>query len=176
MNMTSGCHMQIAKIWGYMCIFRSAKSICNFCPYCKVRYSKELCDRYIDSLLQEIHLVGNQYPGKKQVTSLYFGGGTPTLAADRIGEIIDALQAHFIITEGIGLELHPDHVTVEILTVLKAAGVTKISIGIQSFRPKFQSHLGRKAVDTAAMKRALDAVKFDTVSMGLYLCTPGANL
>ena len=59
-------HMQIAKIWGYMCIFRSAKSICNFCPYCKVRYSKELCDRYIDSLLQEIHLVGNQYPARNK--------------------------------------------------------------------------------------------------------------
>ncbi len=38
------------------------KSICNFCPYCKVQYSKELCDRYIDALLQEIHIVGSQHP------------------------------------------------------------------------------------------------------------------
>ena len=112
------------------------KSICNFCPYCKVRYSKELCDRYIDSLIREIHLVGNQHPGKKRVTSLYFGGGTPALAVDRIGEIIEALNEHFIITEGIGLELHPDNVTEEVLAVLRAAGVTKISIGIQSFRNK----------------------------------------
>ena len=117
------------------------KNICNFCPYCKVGYSKELCHRYIDSLLKEIHLVGNQYPGKKKVTSLYFGGGTPALAADRIGEIIDALKEHFIITEGIGLELHPDNVTEEVLSVLKTAGVTKISIGIQSFRNKYQSIL-----------------------------------
>ena len=149
------------------------KSICNFCPYCKVRYSKELCDRYIDSLLKEIHLVGNQYPGKKQVTSLYFGGGTPALAAARIGEIIEALKEHFLITEGIGLELHPDDVTEKVLAVLKAAGVTKISIGIQSFRTKYQCILGRKTIDIDALKQALDAVKFDTVSMDFIFALPG---
>ena len=148
------------------------KGICNFCPYCKVVYSKERCDRYIDSLLKEIHLVGNQHPGKKKVTSLYFGGGTPALAADRIGEIIAALNEHFIITEGIGLELHPDNVTEEVLTVLKAAGVTKISIGIQSFRNKYKSILGRKAIDANAMKKALEAVRFETVSMDFIFALP----
>ena len=148
------------------------KGICNFCPYCKVVYSKERCDRYIDSLLKEIHLVGNQHPGRKKVTSLYFGGGTPALAADRIGEIIAALNEHFIITEGIGLELHPDDVTEEVLTVLKAAGVTKISIGIQSFRNKYQSILGRKTIDANAMKKALEAVRFETVSMDFIFALP----
>ena len=52
------------------------KSICNFCPYCKVVYSKEKCDQYISALLKEIHMVGSQIEGKKEVTSLYFGGGT----------------------------------------------------------------------------------------------------
>ncbi len=94
------------------------------------------------------------------------------MAADRIGEIIDALNEHFIITEGIGLELHPDNVTEEVLTVLKAAGVTKISIGIQSFRNKYQSILGRKTVDTGAMKKALDAVGFETVSMDFIFALP----
>lgn len=51
------------------------KSICNFCPYCKVRYSAELCDRYIDSLIQEIHIVGSQHAEHRKATSLYFGGG-----------------------------------------------------------------------------------------------------
>jgi len=149
------------------------KSICNFCPYCKVLYSKELCDRYIDALIAEIHMVGSQYAGKKKVTSLYFGGGTPALAANRIKEIIDALSEHFIITEGIGLELHPDNVTEDTLRILKDAGVTKISIGIQSFRTKYQSVLGRKAVDGAAMKTALAAVPFETVSMDFIFALPG---
>lgn len=73
---------------------------------------------------------------KKETTSLYFGGGTPALAADRLAQIIGALREHFNITEGIGIELHPDNVTVPVLKVLKDAGVTKISIGIQSFQKK----------------------------------------
>ena len=148
------------------------KSICNFCPYCKVRYSEELCNKYIDALIREIHLVGAQYKGKKTVTSLYFGGGTPALAADRIGEIITALNEHFIITEGIGLELHPDNVNEETLTVLKKAGVTKISIGIQSFGDKYQKILGRKKVDTSAMAAALHKVHFETVSIDLIFALP----
>lgn len=54
------------------------------------------------------------------MTSLYFGGGTPALAVSRIQEIISAVREHFIITEGIGLELHPDNVTLDILQSLKA--------------------------------------------------------
>lgn len=148
------------------------RSICNFCPYCKVPYSAELCDEYIDALLQEIHLVGRQHTGRKKVTSLYFGGGTPALAANRIKEIVDALQEHFIITEGIGLELHPDNVTEDVLRTLQAAGITKISIGIQSFCDKYQKILGRKRIDTSAMQAALQRVPFQTVSMDFIFALP----
>ena len=148
------------------------RSICNFCPYCKVRYDKDLCGRYLDALLKEIRMVGSQYPGKKRVTSLYFGGGTPALAADRLKEIIDTCGEYFEITEGIGLELHPDNVTAPTLQTLKDAGVTKISIGIQSFQDKFQKILGRKTVDAAAMAEALHAVSFETVSMDFIFALP----
>ena len=87
------------------------ESICNFCPYCKVPYSPELCSRYIDALLREIHLSGSRQKGRKIATSLYFGGGTPALAAGRLKEIIDTVQTYFILTDGIGIELHPDNVT-----------------------------------------------------------------
>jgi len=148
------------------------KSICSFCPYCKVVYSKEKCDRYISALIKEIHLVGGQLNKKKQTTSLYFGGGTPALVADRLKDIIDAIQQHFVITQGIGVELHPDNVTVPVLQTLKKAGVTKISIGIQSFREKYQSVLGRKAVDVSAMTQALSKVPFETVSMDFIFALP----
>lgn len=149
------------------------KQLCNFCPYCKVKYSPALCDKYIDSLIQEIHLIGSRHTQRKTVTSLYFGGGTPALAANRIKEIVDALSAHFIITDGIGLELHPDNVNVEMLQILKDAGVTKISIGIQSFREKYQKILGRKKMDAGAIGRALAAVPFETVSMDFIFALPG---
>ena len=148
-------------------------SICNFCPYCKVPYDPDLCGRYIDALLREIELVGGQYPGKKRVTSLYFGGGTPALAADRLGQIIEALRAHFDITEGIGVELHPDNVTPAVLSVLRGAGVTKLSIGVQSFGKKYRAVLGRSDVDPDALADALAAVPFETVSMDFIFALPG---
>lgn len=148
------------------------EKICSFCPYCKVLYSKEICDAYIDALLQEIHMVGSQYKGKKQVTSLYFGGGTPALAVDRLREIIATIEEHFIISEGIGVELHPRNVNVEMLTKLKAAGITKISIGIQSFQEKYQSILGRDVVDMEQMATALAQVEFETVSMDFIFALP----
>lgn len=127
---------------------------------------------YIDALIKEIHKVGGQYERKKETTSLYFGGGTPTLIAERIGEIIAAINEHFIITEGIGVELHPDDVNIVTLKTLKDAGVSKISIGIQSFSEKYQSILGRKSVDPNSLKTVLDAVEFETVSMDFIFALP----
>ena len=148
------------------------KSICNFCPYCKVPYAKEQYEQYIEALLCEIHMVGAQYKEKKEVTSLYFGGGTPALAANDLKKIIDVVKQYFIITEGIGLELHPDNVSVETLSLLKAAGVTKISIGIQSFQDKYQKILGRKEVDMKNMAAVLAQVPFETVSMDFIFALP----
>ena len=171
------------------------KSICSFCPYCKELYTPEKCNTYIDYLIKEIQMVagGAQKSGaghgaqaansaqpaqkgegaRKEVTSLYFGGGTPALAHNRLGEIIAAVNEHFIVTEGIGVELHPDNVTPEILASLKSAGVTKISIGIQSFQEKYQTVLGRKAVDAARLKDVLGKVQFETVSFDFIFALPG---
>ena len=148
------------------------KSICNFCPYCKVKYDKDICDRYIDALIREIHMVGSQHAGKKTVTSLYFGGGTPALVADRLPEIIGALRDHFEITEGIGIELHPNNVVPSVLQKLRDAGVTKISIGVQSFRSKYQRILGRSCVGVQDLQNALSQVSFETVSMDFIFALP----
>lgn len=149
------------------------KRLCSFCPYCKEVYSPQRCGRYLDALVREIHLVGGQCPQKKQATSLYFGGGTPALAEDRLGDIISALEQHFVITQGVGVELHPDNVTVPTLRTLKAAGVTKLSIGVQSFQEKYQRVLGRTAPDRPAMAEALAQVPFETVSMDFIFALPG---
>lgn len=148
------------------------RSICNFCPYCKVAYSEGLCERYIDALIREIHMVGRQVGGKKTVTSLYFGGGTPALVADRLKDIISAVGQHYIITEGIGVELHPEDVKAPVLQTLREAGVTKISIGVQSFQKKYQTILGRKTVDISAVADALKTVPFETVSMDFIFALP----
>jgi len=148
------------------------KSICKFCPYCKEKYAEDKCKSYIDALLREIRMVGSDCSQKKKVTSLYFGGGTPALVADKLSDIISTIREYFTITEGIGVELHPDNVTIPVLQTLKNAGVTKISIGIQSFQEKYQGILGRKPVDISALKNALSAVKFETVSMDFIFALP----
>lgn len=148
------------------------RSICSFCPYCKILYSEELCSRYIDALIKEIHMTGSRRNGRKTVTSLYFGGGTPALAVWRLKEIIEVVSRYFIITEGIGVELHPDDVNTAVLGQLKDAGVTKISIGIQSFQDKYQAVLGRKMVDSTVLSDALRLVPFETVSMDLIFALP----
>lgn len=152
------------------------RQICSFCPYCKELYSEETCNRYLDSLLEEIRMVGSGNTEKKQVTSLYFGGGTPALAAARLSEIISVINDYFIITEGIGVELHPGNVCEETLTLLKNAGVTKISIGIQSFQDKFLSVLGRKRFNYEQMTEALKKVPFETVSMDFIFALPGQSV
>ncbi len=149
------------------------KRICTFCPYCKQIYNQQDMALYIDALKKEIQKVGAMNNGtRKKTTSLYFGGGTPALAADRIGEIISELNRYFEITEGVGLELHPDNVTEETLLKLKEAGVTKISIGIQSFNQKYLALLGRDNFDYSRMFEALKKVPFETVSMDFIFALP----
>lgn len=90
------------------------RSLCEFCPYCKVIYDRSLAEKYVDALLQEIDFVGRMNGShKKTVTSLYFGDGTPALLASEMKRIIHKIKEYFEITDGIGLELHPDDVTIE---------------------------------------------------------------
>ena len=51
------------------------RTLCDFCPYCKYVYDKDIANQYIEALLKEIDMVGRAtQEDKKQVTSLYFGG------------------------------------------------------------------------------------------------------
>lgn len=149
------------------------KNICAFCPYCKVKYEEDLANKYIDALLKEIDMVSAGQ--RREISSLYFGGGSPALVVNRIGDIISKLQEHFVIKDGIGIELHPDNVNLKTLEKLKVAGVTKLSIGIQSFNDKYQELLGRKTIDQSLLRENLQAVKFETVSMDFIFALPNQS-
>ncbi|MBC3888795.1 radical SAM protein [Acetobacterium paludosum] len=149
------------------------RSLCSFCPYCKERYAKKRADSYKIALLKEIDLVCGHMTDRKQATSLYFGGGTPALMIDDLEEIIDRLKNYFVITAGIGVELHPDDITQENLDKLKTAGVTMVSIGIQSFDENCLQKLGRSS---SSFIEKLDTVKknsFDVVDVDLIFAIPG---
>lgn len=152
------------------------RSLCTFCPYCKVVYQKKLAEDYVRALKREITLVGRRSESRTKVTSLYFGGGTPALLATEIAGILETVGRYFEITEGVGLELHPSDVTEQNLRLLKEAGVTRISIGIQSFSEDFLGVLGRGSQNWEPMFSALNAVPFETVSMDFIFALPGQTL
>ncbi len=148
------------------------KQICEFCPYCKELYAPEKMDDYVLALIKEIRLIGSMNAGKKRATSLYFGGGSPALAAPYLKMIINEIEEFFEVTEGIGIELHPGEIDVELLTQLKEAKITKISVGIQSFQKKYTDILHRGNIDKDNISSALNKVPFETVSMDFIFALP----
>lgn len=151
------------------------ESICSFCPYCKMKYNKTLLESYIPALLKEIDLVCRNHP-KKDVTSIYFGGGTPSLAIDYLQDIISKIKEYFNILGDIGIELHPRDISIELLKRLKEIGFTMISIGIQSFDLNCLESLGRNKDETIKIHKrvyeSLKEVKFKTVDMDLIFAVP----
>lgn len=149
------------------------RSLCGFCPYCKVIYNKQKVAAYKKALLQEIDLVCRNMNGRKQVTSLYFGGGTPALMIDDLKEIIEKLQSYFIIAGGTGVELHPDDLTQENLHKLKLAGVTMVSVGVQSFNDDCLQKLGRRNEGIFDKLELVREAGFDVVDIDLIFAIPG---
>lgn len=149
------------------------RSLCSFCPYCKEIYHSGKADAYKGSLLQEIDLVCKDMSAKKEVTSLYFGGGTPALMINDLLEIIVALKKYFVILGGIGVELHPEDITEKNLQTLRDAGVNMVSIGIQSFNEQCLAKLGRHLDSFPEKMMMVQAAGFETVDVDLIFALPG---
>jgi len=151
------------------------ESICSFCPYCKEKYNKEKAIKYKKALLKEIDLVCKYSNKKKEVTSLYFGGGTPLLMVDDLKDIIKKLNNYFIFREGIGVELHPRDITRNNLMKLKEAKVSMISIGIQSFNNECLKKIGREDDNFKEKLLLIDEFNFQVVDIDLIFGIPGQN-
>ncbi|MBF7097761.1 radical SAM protein [Alkalibacter mobilis] len=149
------------------------RSLCSFCPYCKEKFDKERADLYKVALLKEIELVGKYQKNRKKVTSLYFGGGTPALMIDDLCDIIDRLQQYFEITGGIGIELHPDDIIEVNLQKLKAAGISMVSLGIQSLDEDCLEKLGRSNRDFIQKMDLVKKAEFEVIDVDLIFAIPG---
>jgi oxygen-independent coproporphyrinogen-3 oxidase len=149
------------------------RSLCGFCPYCKEIYDKEKADAYKIALLKEIGIACKGMRQKKQVTSLYFGGGTPALMLDDLKDIINKLKEYFIITGGIGAELHPGDISEENLAKLKSAGVSMVSIGIQSFNNECLGKIGRNEDSFIEKLQLVRNYLFEVIDVDLIFAIPG---
>jgi len=152
--------------------FPFCKTLCDFCPYFKVKYDDALAQEYINALLKEIDLVCSRQNGKKKATGLYFGGGTPALMLSGLRDVICKLNEYFLISDGIGVELHPDDICEDTLEALKAAGVSMLSIGIQSFNGECLGALGRENGNFSKKLKLVNSYNFSVVDVDLIFGIP----
>jgi putative oxygen-independent coproporphyrinogen III oxidase len=152
------------------------------CPYCDFNsHVREAIDqrRWRDALLKELAHYAAQTEGKT-VTSLFFGGGTPSLMEpETVAAVIDAVRAHW--TTGsdleITLEANPTSVEIERFRGFRDAGVNRVSIGVQALDDAVLKFLGRQHSAGEAI-RALEIGRatFPRLSFDLIYARPGQSL
>lgn len=138
------------------------QSICPFCPYNKVMYEAGLVKSYFNALEKEL----DWYLGaiSAPFTSLYIGGGTPTLCLEELAQTIERLP----VAGERAIEVLPNHATKDNIDRLHDMGINYISLGIQSFDEAVLKYLERP--NTAQQNYdALKAVagEFDCVDIDL---------
>lgn len=149
------------------------------CHYCNFHFSTSLAAKndFIAALLKEIVLQAG-YLGQEQVDTIYFGGGTPSLlSAEEIRVVLHALQGSFhISTEAeVTLEANPDDLDAGKLNMLRAAGINRLSIGIQSFFEEDLRWMNRahNAAQSIACIQQAQAAGFFNLTIDLIYGTPG---
>ncbi len=148
-------------------------STCDFCAFYQTQPTAGSIERYLDCVATEASLVA----WKRPVTTVFWGGGTPGLLAardlEKLGAIVRARCGGTPLEWTV--ELAPGSVTEERLTVLRAIGVTRVSMGVQSFQPALLDALGRQH-SVQQIDRAYDRVRaagFPSVNLDLMFALPG---
>lgn len=153
------------------------------CPYCDfnshVRHGGIDEDRFLAAYLEELAYFAALAPGRN-VTSVFFGGGTPSLMAPRVTDaILDAIAKHWThdADAEITLEANPTSVEAERFKAYAAAGVNRLSLGVQALDDASLKALGRlHTADEALAAFALARDCFDRISFDLIYAREGQSL
>jgi oxygen-independent coproporphyrinogen-3 oxidase len=148
-------------------------AICSYCNFNRGLFDAVLKERYVAALLAEIAEAGDGSPAD----TIYFGGGTPSLLEPfEVRAIIEKCrQAWEVATDAeITLEANPETATAERLAGLRAAGVNRLSIGVQSFSDTELRRLSRlhSAEKALTAFRSARVAGFDNVSLDLMMWLP----
>ena len=135
--------------------------------------------RYLDALIADLEVALPQVWGRP-VLSIFIGGGTPSLfSPDGIARLLADIRARLPLLPGceITLEANPGSFERERFKAFRAAGVTRLSVGVQSFDDAMLAKLGR-VHDGAQARAALAeaALAFDTFNLDLMYALPGQSL
>ncbi|MCR4779623.1 MAG: radical SAM family heme chaperone HemW [Ruminiclostridium sp.] len=144
-------------------------SKCPYCDFYSVRYSRTRAEGYAAAVIRNIRHYGEKYD------TVYFGGGTPILLYEHIGDILRA--ADIAENSETTVEANPCAVTPEIAARLAEAGVNRVSLGVQSMNAGELSFLGRR--HTPAQVRAafasLKAAGIENISADMMIGLPGQS-
>jgi oxygen-independent coproporphyrinogen-3 oxidase len=148
-------------------------STCDFCAFYQTQPTAELVRRFLAGVAAESNTIAWTRP----VSTVFWGGGTPGLLAPhdlaRLAEVVQARCAGAPAEWTV--ELAPASVNGERLAALRDAGVTRVSMGVQSFQPNLLDALGR-AHTREQIFRAYDQVRaagFPSVNLDLMFALPG---
>jgi oxygen-independent coproporphyrinogen-3 oxidase len=152
---------------------------CSFTSYSITKFSN-LVDSYLEALEKELEFASGCFPDKR-LTTVYFGGGTPTtLAPEQLDYLLKLVRKRFDFTDVKEFCVEagrPDSITKEKLQVLKNRGVDRISINPQSMQQKTLDIIGRRHT-TGEIREAFRLARetgHDNINMDIILGLPGEN-
>jgi putative oxygen-independent coproporphyrinogen III oxidase len=145
---------------------------CGYCDFVTVVGREELHARYVDAVLAELALERGCLDDRLE--TVFLGGGTPTFTDGReLRRLLESLPAAAEVT----VEANPETVTPELAQLLGESGVTRVSLGAQSFQPELLHVLERQAAPEV-VRRAfyhLRDANFDNISLDLLHGIPGQS-
>jgi len=153
-------------------------SICNYCNFNRGLLDEALKTRYVRALVGEIERAAEP---DTPADTIFFGGGTPSLLSpDEIGRAIAACRRSFRVADDaeVTLEANPETVSEASLAGYRAAGVNRVSFGVQSFDDRELARLGRRHSSETARRaiRLARSAGFDNVSLDLMMWLPGQSV
>ena len=149
---------------------------CIYCDFYSVITSDTITS-FLKSLKEEINYYGSKYSSNRIISSIFFGGGTPSLMEPGyLHEIISAVKDNFDLQEDseITMETNPGTVDIKKLAAFRETGINRISIGIQSFNDdelKFLTRIHDSETAARTIKEAVDA-GYENVSIDLIFNLP----
>lgn len=153
---------------------------CSYCDFATGAYEDALAERYVAALIAEIEKFDAPVE-TREVDTIFFGGGTPSLLAPaQLARIVEAIHRHvrFAANAEVTMEMNPGTVTLEILREFRRLGVNRASFGAQTFDDRELRRLGRThtADDARRTLRDLRAAGFENVSFDLIAGLPEQTL
>jgi oxygen-independent coproporphyrinogen-3 oxidase len=151
---------------------------CPYCPYNRYPWQPNGAQPYVEAVEKEIKLYSEEL-GDTAVNSLYFGGGTPTIMPRGISHIIAKISETFEVKGDVCTEANPDDLDEKTLDLLLDSGVTKLSIGVQSFKDHILKSIGRMSHDGKTAANSIKAAltrDFDCVNVDLMFSLPEQTL